>query len=1623
MSARRRGALSIPTAALAVLVFVICLVFGVSSVARAEGETGAATEAAAGARAGESDESSLEADDSEATAFEVTTPEGIKVSASVPEGALPEGVKLVANLINDEAENSDVAAKLDEAQVSYDGFVALDVRFEDAEGVEVEPSETVDVRFEVPDGILPEDAEELTVHHFAEDETGAVAEVEAVADEAEKTEGTIEEAVDPSEGEPAAVVEFSVDSFSLFTLTYNSGNGITVHVVDEDGNDINGNGQVDFSDLSHVYSPTDFGEKWIADQWVSVEKLTDTWASKTEGYEFVGAYTSRAMTDEFTWIRYNTGTEWYNGWRYNNSTSGSGESLSEIYLVFREVASSAQTAVSIADNVAENGKLTASYSDGGNPFYVWQKLVNGEWQTIDQLRVNGDQYLYDDENQSSLNVVLEIVNDDVDEGGSWYRVSAYASKEAYENGTGSALGTSGAFRLDYYDQLQNGDFENTNLDELTDGRKNNYQYPVGTKDLVWDTTGNDQQIEIVNSTNGRDRSDYNNSDGAQNGAQYAELNCQAAGALYQDVLTVPGTDLNWQFYHRGRNGRDTMYLVIAPADRVRDVQTQTDLENLIDKIQRQDNGYTEADGYFLYSATDGNSSWGYHSSNNQGTGAYEVPNGQYLTRFFFVAGDTASGNDTVGNLLDNVRFTTELLPAQQGQANLTITKVVTGVAADDADALNDYTVAVNVDGKTVTLDSFNQRSDGSWYATGYTTVDGITANGNKTVTVTESAGNLAGYVSDGSTVSVNSGATAEGTSAEIILQDRGSGTVEFTNAYEKFAPEANKRIRDNGDGSYTLSLDVVGKSTKETTSSYVPLDIVLVLDESSSMSDDFSGGWYSDSRMEVLQENVNNFIDRTLEANNALSDGAQKHRIAIVSFNDTAAIDQRLIEVTNTNVASLKRVVNSLDPDGNTYPDEGFVAASSALNESREGAKKIVIFFTDGVPAGAGISDFEGGIAAEAVNEANRLKQNNTTIYAIASVSGANPSDTSSDFNAYMNAVSSKYPNATAEGENGHLEGFWHQEYVGGSFEVTWNGNPQGDYYKTANNADELEQVFDEIYEEITTGASISKVSIVDELSAYAKIDTTKVTYEENAVTGDESLAGFHRVTGGITMTITPAQGEGNSVTITAGSSYEASSNSYPASVDFYYKPAATGDQNTTGTIMAVFPDSYELQDGWTYDMRFDVVPTDAAYAAYEANVTAGGNGYGNSIGDPDTDLPDNTTSSGKPGFRSNRSAYVQYDVDGTTDEVYYDHPVIQAESLTITDVLEVTKTMNGHELDSEMFDFTVTPKSWDNGAAGEDRVEVTAQQAAEKAELSTDNGVYTYTNPTEAAEDTASIIRMGNQIRFTRCDVGKTYVYEYAEDDSNLHAGYTEISSDNVTFDQNRYRVELSVSYDAEGKIQVTMSKFAWDAGNDNWSQQPESVTIKANNCDCGGEEPLMTIGFENSYSKTYGLDIFKGEFVLNEDGTIKKDDQGNPVVNTNEPLSGAEFTLYSDSSCTVEVAKVKTGENGHAIFSDLAEGDYFLRETRVPSGYQLLDKTVTVKIEGGTATFTVPVEEGDPIVSDSTAPNDQGNFEFSVGNKPNPDLPSSGSAGTIVVTATGVAAIALSGAYLARKRMNSEI
>lgn len=743
---------------------------------------------------------------SPAQSFEVTADNNVVVKVDAPEGALPEGVELHADVVS---ETEDVASELDNAGVSYDGFVALDVYFTNADGTEVEPAQAVDVRFELPSGLVPEDAESVSVQHLAEDETGAVTDVQTVADNSDAA--TLSEDSSADKGtvsvndDSTVTAEFSVDGFSWFTISYEENNSVKVCLVDTDGNEL-WNGPVNFNDLNSVYDPTDFKEKYIADQWISIEELAGTWASKTQGYSYERAYTTstdwwgRETENDVTWIRYNTSG--YRRWRYSSEgqapsdSSGSG-SLNNLYLVFSEVAETGQSGpLTITDNVVSDGALVANYtnaSESKNLYYVWEKSSDGQgWETIDRQRMTGDEYNLT-ENGQELNVALEVVNDEADEGGQWFRVSVYESRESYENEE-KALASSNSFQLDYYDELRNGSFETPNVEDL--GTSNsNYQYPVGSDGLIWNTTGSDQQVEIVNEITdlANDSSDFNNMDGAFNEVQYAELNCQSEGALYQDVLTVPGSSLNWQFSHRGRDGVDTMYLVIAPADKVEGITTQDELDTLIRRIESGQSGYRQEDGYYLFKASDGNSAWStYRSDISEGASPYEVPDGQYLTRFFFVSGDTASRKNgkvdrTCGNLLDNVLFTTEMLPPNKGTANLMIEKVVQGVADEDID---NYSVDLTLSGegfsKKVTISRFAPQGDGTYVGTAQVTVDEIAANGSKTVTVSEDAPiDFDGYTYTGSTVEVNDGGSSDRTSAAITLPDAGEGTVTFTNCYEK----------------------------------------------------------------------------------------------------------------------------------------------------------------------------------------------------------------------------------------------------------------------------------------------------------------------------------------------------------------------------------------------------------------------------------------------------------------------------------------------------------------------------------------------------------------------------------------------------------------------------------------------------------------------------------------------------------------------------------------------------------------------------------------------------------------------------------------------------------------------
>ena len=125
---------------------------------------------------------------------------------------------------------------------------------------------------------------------------------------------------------------------------------------------------------------------------------------------------------------------------------------------------------------------------------------------------------------------------------------------------------------------------------------------------------------------------------AQEGVDFAEINADNPGTLYQDVVTTPGATMTWSLYHHGREGTDVMKVMIGDAATA-DVNSDTGWNDTSPDL------------------SDDTSAWGHH------TGTYVVPAGQTCTRFGFRSVSTANGNPSVGNLLDNITFSVSV-PAE-----------------------------------------------------------------------------------------------------------------------------------------------------------------------------------------------------------------------------------------------------------------------------------------------------------------------------------------------------------------------------------------------------------------------------------------------------------------------------------------------------------------------------------------------------------------------------------------------------------------------------------------------------------------------------------------------------------------------------------------------------------------------------------------------------------------------------------------------------------------------------------------------------------------------------------------------------------------------------------------------
>lgn len=324
--------------------------------------------------------------------------------------------------------------------------------------------------------------------------------------------------------------------------------------------------------------------------------------------------------------------------------------------------------------------------------------------------------------------------------------------------------------------------------------------------------------------------------------------------------------------------------------------------------------------------------------------------------------------------------------------------------------------------------------------------------------------------------------------------------------------ELTKTVTPKADGGYTVHLEAYTTGTVTTSTTTKPCDIVLVLDQSGSMADNFSGKETdneADTRQYAMKQAVNTFIDNVAKKS---KDEGVEHRIAIVKFAGDSTNDvgdttykegghrynysQVVKELTAVNDASgenattLKTAVNQLQAKGGTQTQNGLNHAQRLLSsvDSARDSSKVVIVFTDGMP---GDSGFDAKVATSAIASAKSMKDAGVTVYTVGIFTGANVGQLYGDTgfsknsngnvgsywanwatsdgtdvpagNRFLNYVSSNFKNASAIGLKAYSD--WKLYY---GWEVTQNfTRDKTGYYMTASNSTALNNIFTSISQTI----------------------------------------------------------------------------------------------------------------------------------------------------------------------------------------------------------------------------------------------------------------------------------------------------------------------------------------------------------------------------------------------------------------------------------------------------------------------------------------------------------------------------------------------------------------------------
>lgn len=313
--------------------------------------------------------------------------------------------------------------------------------------------------------------------------------------------------------------------------------------------------------------------------------------------------------------------------------------------------------------------------------------------------------------------------------------------------------------------------------------------------------------------------------------------------------------------------------------------------------------------------------------------------------------------------------------------------------------------------------------------------------------------------------------------------------------------EMSKTLQLNADGKTgTLTLEAYATGNSQVVQKNVPLDIVLVLDQSGSMAYTFSG---NTKRQAALKNAVKNFISSVADK---YDPETSDHRMAVVTFDSSASTLVNWTQVDGTGKDTLTTAIDGLpkSPEGGTQVGKGMQRAQTLLdNSTYKGSNpaqrtQVVIMFTDGEP---GDYDFDISVANDAIKAAKTMKDNGVVVYTIGIFTGADPSQLygtrrnanndgsvgdywnseTASANRYMNYVSSNFKTAADLG----LQDYYVYHRITKNYT-----RDSSNYYLAASDADGLNNVFSTISS--TIGGSDSTLTatatMVDVISKYFQL-------------------------------------------------------------------------------------------------------------------------------------------------------------------------------------------------------------------------------------------------------------------------------------------------------------------------------------------------------------------------------------------------------------------------------------------------------------------------------------------------------------------------------------------------------